>query len=177
MKIYVLVSVIGLLLSSDIMAQDSAITKKELPLKKSGSVRQFGKRKISTQEKSGSGIQFSKRKVSTYVKVSDSISVEAEIESSERSVKAIKKILHRKREGLRYLYNKRVNDGFTSGGEVTMKMTIAPGGKIVDVSIIKSEFTHKSFNDELLKRVKRWKFQKAPRGMTNVICSYDFFIK
>ncbi|MCF0224041.1 MAG: TonB family protein, partial [Fibrobacter sp.] len=94
--------------------------------------------------------------------------------SGNRSVTDIMKVVKRRTPGLRHIYNKflKKNPGFA--GKVTLKFTIAPGGEVIQNTIISSTTGYGEFDQEIRNAVSGWNFDKIKSGNTTVTIPFTF---
>ena len=87
----------------------------------------------------------------------------------------IMKIIRQRTSGLHFVYDKylKKNPGFH--GKITLKFTIAPEGKITDVSIVSSTTQNSKFDAEIQQLVGSWGFRRVKSGNTTVIIPFTFF--
>lgn len=103
---------------------------------------------------------------------------ESEIDMSagggSRSVADIMKVVRQRTTGLRHVYNKYLNKKSNFQGKVVLKLTIAPGGEIINISIASSTTGYKNFDNEIKDSVSRWKFNKVKGGNATVTIPFTF---
>ena len=87
----------------------------------------------------------------------------------------IMKIIRQRTSGLHFVYDKylKKNPGFH--GKITLKFTIAPEGKITDVSIVSSTTQNSKFDAEIQQLVGSWVFHRVKSGNTIVSIPFTFF--
>ncbi len=91
-----------------------------------------------------------------------------------RSVSDIKKILVKRKAGLLYLYNKFLRKNENLQGEFTVKMEIAPSGRVVKCSVLEYTILDDDLKVDMLKNIKLWKFTQAGRRQVTIICHFTF---
>lgn len=92
-----------------------------------------------------------------------------------RSKAEVMRVVNARTPGLRYLYNKylKSNPGFS--GKVTLRFTIAPGGNIIQISIVGSTTGVAAFDREVMQKVKSsFVFEKIKSGNTTVTIPFTF---
>lgn len=103
---------------------------------------------------------------------------ESEIDMSagrgSRSIADIMKVLRQRTPGLRHVYNKYLKIKPNFQGKVSLKLTIAPGGEIISISIASSTTGYKNFDNEIKDSVSRWKFGKVKNGNATVTIPFTF---
>ena len=92
-----------------------------------------------------------------------------------RSASDIIKIARRRAPGLRHVYNKNLKKNPGLQGEIALKFTIAPEGKITDVSIVSSTTQNSKFDAEIQQLVGSWVFHRVKSGNTIVSIPFTFF--
>ena len=86
----------------------------------------------------------------------------------------IMKIIRQRTSGLHFVYDKYLKKpGFH--GKITLKFTIAPEGKITDVSIVSSTTQNNKFDAEIQQLVGSWVFHRVKSGETTVTIPFTFF--
>ena len=87
----------------------------------------------------------------------------------------IMKIIRQRTPGLHFVYDKylKKNPGFH--GKITLKFTIAPEGKITDVSIVTSSTQNSKFDAKIQQLVGSWVFHRVKSGNTIVSIPFTFF--
>ena len=92
-----------------------------------------------------------------------------------RSKAEVMRVVNARTPGLRYIYNKylKSNPGFN--GKVTLRFTIAPGGQIIQISIVSSTTGVSGFDKEIMQKVKSsFVFEKIKSGNTTVTIPFTF---
>jgi len=92
-----------------------------------------------------------------------------------RSKAEVMRVVNARTPGLRYIYNKylKSNPGFS--GKVTLRFTIAPGGNIIQITIVSSTTGVSSFDQEVMQKVKSsFVFEKIKSGNTTVTIPFTF---
>ena len=92
-----------------------------------------------------------------------------------RTVSDIKKIIRMRVPGLLHVYNKNLKKIPGLQGEIALKFTIAPEGKITDVSIVSSTTQNSKFDAEIQQLVGSWVFFRVKSGETTVTIPFTFF--
>ncbi len=111
-------------------------------------------------------------------KVNGSVRIPAEsdidVAGNSRSPADIAKIIRQRAPGLRHIYNKflKKKPGFL--GKVTLRLMIAPDGKIVSISVVSSTTGFSEFDCEIKDAVSRWKFGKVRFGNASVTIPFTF---
>ncbi|MDR1830987.1 MAG: TonB family protein [Candidatus Fibromonas sp.] len=91
-----------------------------------------------------------------------------------RSKAEIMAVVNARMPGLRNIYNKylKLKPGFS--GKVTLKFTIAPGGDIIDISIVSSTTSYAGFDNAVKNMVGTWKWKAIKSGNTTPTIPFDF---
>jgi TonB family protein len=93
---------------------------------------------------------------------------------SSRSKAEIMAVVNARMPGLRNIYNKylKLKPGFN--GKVTLKFTIAPGGDIVNISIVSSTTSYSEFDTAVKNMVATWKWKVIKSGDTTPTIPFNF---
>ncbi|MCQ2097510.1 MAG: TonB family protein [Fibrobacter sp.] len=86
----------------------------------------------------------------------------------------IMKVIKQRTPGLRHTYNKFLKKKPGFAGKVTLKLTIAPSGEIISISIASSTTGYTEFDNEIKTAVSRWKFSPVQSGNTTVTIPFSF---
>ncbi len=91
----------------------------------------------------------------------------------QRSTESILRVIRQHTPGLRHTYNKylKIHPGFQ--GKVTVRFAIAPGGAIVDISIVSSTTGVSEFDAETVDKIRRWRFEPI-QGKGNDVVTVPF---
>ncbi len=95
-------------------------------------------------------------------------------EATSRSKEAIRRVVMKRIGGLKYLYNKYLKQNPQLAGKITVKMVIAPSGAIIRATILESSLDLPVLEKAIVKRIKRWKFGRAPKGTATVVYPFNF---
>ena len=93
---------------------------------------------------------------------------------SSRSATDIMKVVRQRTPGLRHIYNKHLKKKPGFQGKVTLKFTIAPGGEVINISLVSSTTDYSEFDNEIKTAVGRWTFSKVKSGNTTVTIPFTF---
>ncbi len=91
-----------------------------------------------------------------------------------RSKASIMRVVRRRSPGLRHIYNKYLKKHPGFAGKVNLRFTIAPGGKIIKISIVGSSTGVRGFDNEVKNKVRRWKFERIKSGNCEVTLPFAF---
>lgn len=94
-------------------------------------------------------------------------------ESGQRSTESILRVIRQHTPGLRHTYNKhlKTNPGFK--GKVTLRFSIAPSGSIVQLTIAGSTTGVSAFDEEIVNKVRSWRFEPI-KGKANDVVTVPF---
>lgn len=125
----------------------------------------------------GIGDAFFSGGIATKAKGSIKIPSERDIDmgagGGSRSAADIMKVVRQRTPGLRHIYNKFTKQRKFEG-KVSLKMTIAPDGHVLGVSIVSSTTGFHEFDRAIVDAVLRWNFSKVPSGNTTVTIPFTF---
>lgn len=91
-----------------------------------------------------------------------------------RSKRSIMSVIRARMPGLRHVYNQHLKQKPGFEGKVTVRMTISPSGKIISISQVSSTTRFGTFDQAVLKRIKKWTFEKIQSGNTTVTVPFTF---
>ena len=79
--------------------------------------------------------------------------------SGERSSEAILSVIRAHTPGLRHVFEKylKLQPGFK--GKVTLRLTIAPNGAVIELALVSSTTGSDGFDGEIREMVKAWRFE------------------
>ncbi len=117
------------------------------------------------------------RKIRGKIRAASPSSITGDADGAGRSKEAIRRVVMRRIGGLKYLYNKQLKKYPKLNGKVIVKMVIFPSGKVGRAVIIDSSLGNKELERGILKRIKRWKFGRVPKGTATVIYPMNFSIE
>ena len=117
----------------------------------------------------GPGINYWKNAKKGHVKVPSFSDIDLKFEKdANRSASDVMKVVRQRTPGLRHIYNQRLKSNSGLQGVITLKITIAPSGEILDVSIFSSTTKDYDFDAEIQEKVSCWTFGKIKSGKTTV---------
>jgi TonB family protein len=117
----------------------------------------------------GPGINYWKNAKKGHVKVPSFSDIDLKFEKdANRSASDVMKVVRQRTPGLRHIYNQRLKSNSGFQGVITLKITIAPSGEILDVSIFSSTTKDYDFDAEIQEKVSCWTFGKIKSGKTTV---------
>ena len=86
-----------------------------------------------------------------------------------RSQESIKEVIKSHRGSLDFAYRKALRSDPTLKGVITIEFTLSPDGAVISARAISSTVTDPSFEEDVLKRVKTWKFPAYPDSGTTIV--------
>ncbi len=101
-------------------------------------------------------------------------SITGDAEGGGRSKEEIRRVVLKHLGGLKYLYNKYLKKNPNLKGKITVKMVIAPSGKVIKVVILESTLNCPDLEREIVRAIKRWRFRRIPKGTVTVIYPFHF---
>jgi TonB family protein len=87
-----------------------------------------------------------------------------------RSLEEIKLVFDRNKGSIYTIYNRALRDDPSLQGKVVLKLTIAPSGKVLDVTVVSSELRNPELERKLLARIKQFDF--GPKDVDTLIVTY-----
>lgn len=108
------------------------------------------------------------------IKAASPSSITGDAEGSARSKEAIRRVVMKRIGGLKYLYNKYLKQHPDLQGKITVKMVIAPSGTVIRAVVLESSLGVPELERAIVKRIKRWKFGRVPKGTATVIYPFNF---
>lgn len=85
---------------------------------------------------------------------------------------AIKTIIDENASQLKYLYNKRLRQGIKLSGKMIVEMAIRPDGSIRSARVARSNIGDKSFEEDIVKQVLKWKFKSVVDSLGDMTVNY-----
>ncbi|MFH1760907.1 MAG: AgmX/PglI C-terminal domain-containing protein [bacterium] len=89
-----------------------------------------------------------------------------------RSPASIMRVVMQHHGGLRHAYNKRLKDKPGLAGKIKVQFTIEANGRVVSCKITESTINDKILEDEIVRRVRTWRFEEIEKG--DVTVNYPF---
>ncbi len=86
-----------------------------------------------------------------------------------RSQESIKEVIKSHRGSLDFAYRKALRSDPTLKGVITIEFTLSPDGAVISARAISSTVTDPSFEEDVLKRVKTWKFPAYPDSGNTIV--------
>jgi TonB family protein len=92
--------------------------------------------------------------------------------NSLRSDRSIGEVVARHRGGIRLTYDKYLKRDPGMGGKITVRFTISASGSVVNVLILENTTGSAQFEQDLIRKIKLWKFEEVIEG--DVTVTYPF---
>lgn len=86
-----------------------------------------------------------------------------------RSQESIREVIKSHRGSLDFAYRKALRSDPTLKGVITIEFTLSPDGAVINARIVSSTVTDPSFEEDVLKRVKTWKFPAYPDSGNTIV--------
>ncbi len=86
-----------------------------------------------------------------------------------RSQESIKEVIKSHRGSLDFAYRKALRSDTTLKGIINIEFTIAPDGTVISARVVSGTVNDPSFVEDVLKRVKTWKFPAYPDSGNTVV--------
>jgi len=87
------------------------------------------------------------------------------------SASAIRRVIRRHHKALRACFEAALKRNPKLQGKVVLKLEIGPDGTVVSASLDQCDIDDKRFKQDLLARVRRWRFPK-PAGGGKIVVRY-----
>ncbi len=91
-----------------------------------------------------------------------------------RTPSAIKRIIKRNSPQLEYLFKKELRKGKRFGGQIFLRMKIAPNGEVIETRILRSTISNDRFEHMVQQRVRTWEFKAVPDSLGALTINYPF---
>jgi TonB family protein len=86
----------------------------------------------------------------------------------------LKTIIDENSTQLKYLYNRKLRQGIKLSGKMVVELSIKPDGGIRSAKIVRSNMGDRSFEDDVLKQIKNWKFKAIQESLGDLTVNYPF---
>ena len=86
-----------------------------------------------------------------------------------RSQESVKEVIKSHRGSLDFAYRKALRSDPTLKGIISIEFTVAPDGTIVSARVVSSTVGDPAFEEDVLKRVKTWKFPAYPDSGNTIV--------
>lgn len=83
---------------------------------------------------------------------------------ADRSQAAIQKIVNRETQRLKRVFEDWLKRDPSLGGNLTIKFVILPSGAVSSVAVVKSTTNNSSFDEAILRYIRRWQFPEVSGG-------------
>ena len=97
------------------------------------------------------------------------------IEGDSRTLSEIYYVVSRKAYSLRHIYSNYLGNNPGLGGTVTVQLTIAPGGEVIQRSVVSSTTGLSSFDSRILNEIGKWTWSKVKSGNVTVSFPLTFY--
>jgi TonB family protein len=91
-----------------------------------------------------------------------------------RSKESIVKVAHSQQGGLRFTYNQYIQIAPRLSGIVNVAITITSQGDVIEASIVSSTTGYPEFDNAILDKVKKWKWEEINEGNTSLVIPLTF---
>lgn len=86
----------------------------------------------------------------------------------------LKNIIDENSGELRYIYNKRLRAGIKLSGKMLVEIKINANGEIGTVKLLESNMGDAAFEQDILQRIKTWRFNAVPEDLGSLTVNYPF---
>jgi len=86
----------------------------------------------------------------------------------------LKNIIGENSGELRYIYNKRLRAGIKLSGKMLVEIKINANGEIGTVKLLESNMGDAAFEQDILQRIKTWRFNAVPEDLGSLTVNYPF---
>ena len=93
--------------------------------------------------------------------------------SGQRSTASILRVIRQHTPGLRHTYNKHLKSNPGFAGKVTVRFSISPSGRVVNIDIVSSTTGVSAFDSEIKGKIRTWRFE-AVKGKGNDTVTVPF---
>jgi TonB family protein len=76
--------------------------------------------------------------------------------------------------GLKYLYDRELKQRPSLHGKVTVEFVVTPPGGVSEVRLVSSGLGYPVLENEILSRIRGWRFPAKPGDSTRVTFPFDF---
>jgi len=98
----------------------------------------------------------------------------AAVQSAQRDPAVLKKVLDKKSISIRGTYRRMLKRNPGLEGKITFRFTILASGRVEDIEILENTTGSEEFAQELLRKIKRWRFPKIPEDQGTMRASWPF---
>jgi TonB family protein len=75
---------------------------------------------------------------------------------------------------LKYIYNRKLRQGIKLSGKMVVEISIRPDGGIRNAVVLKSTMGDKTFEDDIVKQIRGWKFKSVSDSLGDLTVNYPF---
>jgi TonB family protein len=86
----------------------------------------------------------------------------------------LKTVIDENSTQLKYLYNRKLRAGIKLSGKMVVEISIRPDGGIRNAKIVRSNMGDRSFEDDVLKQIRNWKFKSIAESLGDLTVNYPF---
>jgi TonB family protein len=86
----------------------------------------------------------------------------------------LKTVIDENSTQLKYLYNRKLRQGIKLSGKMVVELAIRPDGGIRSAKIVRSNMGDRSFEDDVIKQIKGWKFKTISESLGDLTVNYPF---
>jgi TonB family protein len=86
----------------------------------------------------------------------------------------LKTVIDENSTQLKYLYNRKLRQGIKLSGKMVVELSIRPDGGIRSAKIVRSNMGDRSFEDDVIKQIKSWKFKTISESLGDLTVNYPF---
>ena len=86
----------------------------------------------------------------------------------------LKTIIDENSTQLKYIYNRKLRQGVKLSGRMIVELSIRPDGGIRSATIVRSTIGDKSFEDDVIKQIGKWKFKAIAESLGDLTVNYPF---
>jgi TonB family protein len=86
----------------------------------------------------------------------------------------LKTVIDENSTQLKYIYNRKLRQGIKLSGKMVVELDIRPDGGLRSAKIIRSNMGDRSFEDDVIKQIKGWKFKAISESLGDLTVNYPF---
>ena len=86
----------------------------------------------------------------------------------------LKSIIDENSTQLKYIYNRKLRQGIKLSGKMVVELSIKPDGGIRSAKIVRSNMGDRSFEDDIIKQIKGWRFKAIQDSLGDLTVNYPF---
>lgn len=96
------------------------------------------------------------------------------VQNPYRKPMALRSVIEQHQNEVKYIYNKFLRSGVKISGKMILKMQIRSDGGIESTEIVQSNLGDRKFEDEIMQKVRTWKFMAVADSLGNLTINYPF---